>query len=76
VKQKIALVQKAYSKPLYVAKFARESGLARDTDIRKWKKMLGKLKEKVQINPHAKSVHKGPVVKELEYLNGVKEWII
>jgi transposase-like protein len=76
VKQKIAIVQKAYSKPKYVAKFAREYGLARDTDIRKWKKMLGKLKEKARKNPHAKSVHKGPVVKELEFENELKEWII
>jgi transposase-like protein len=76
VRQKISIVQKAYSKPKYVAKFAREYGLARDTDIRKWKKMLGKLKEKAQVNPRAKSVHKGSVVTDLAFEQEVKDWII
>jgi transposase-like protein len=76
VKQKIAIVQQAYSKPNYVIKFAREYGLARDVDIRKWKRMLGKLKEKAQTNPHAKSVHKGPVVRDLEFEKDVKDWIL
>jgi hypothetical protein len=50
--------------------------LARDTDIRKWKKKLGKLKEKAHVNPCAKSVHKGPVVKDLAFEKEVKDSII
>jgi transposase-like protein len=73
VKQKISIIQKAYSKPKYVAKFAREYGLARDTDIRKWKKILGKLKEKAQVNPHAKSVHEDPVVEDRAFEKEVKD---
>jgi hypothetical protein len=38
--------------------------------------MLGKLKEKAQVNPHVKSVHKGPVVKDLAFEKKVKDWII
>jgi hypothetical protein len=76
VKQKIAIVQAAYSKPRYVAKFARIKGMPRDTDIRKWKKNLGKLKVKALQNPHAKTCHKGPGVEEIEFEREVKQWIL
>jgi hypothetical protein len=37
-----------------------------------------RLKEKVHVNPHVKSVHKGPVpvVKDLAFEQHVKDWII
>jgi hypothetical protein len=76
VKQKIVIVQAAYLKPRYVAKFARKEGMARDTDIRKWKAKLGKLKVKALQNPHAKTCNKGPVIKDLEFEKETKEWIL
>jgi hypothetical protein len=76
IKQKIAIVQEAYSKPKYVAKFARIKGMPRDTDIRKWKTMLCKLKVKALQNPHAKSCHPGPSVKDIEFERETKQWIL
>lgn len=76
VKQKIAIVQAAYSKPKYVKAFARKEGMARATDIRKWKKMLPKLKVKALQNPHAKTCNKGPVIEDLEFEQETKFWIL
>jgi hypothetical protein len=75
VRQKISIIQKAYSKPKYVAKFAREY-VWLVTLTSAWTKMLGKLKEKAQVNPRAKSVRKGPVVTDLAFEQKVKDWII
>jgi hypothetical protein len=76
VKQKIAIVQEAYSKPKYVAKFARIKGMPRDTDICTWKKMLCKLKVKALQNPHAKSCHPRPSVQDMEFERETKQWIL
>jgi hypothetical protein len=35
--------------------------------------MLGKLKEKAQVNPHAKSVHEDPVVEDRAFEKEVKD---
>jgi hypothetical protein len=76
VKQKIAIVQEAYSKPNYVRKFARKEGMTRSHDIRKWKKMLDKLKAKALVNPHAKTCGKGPTIKDFEFEQELKFWIL
>lgn len=76
VKQKIAIVQQAYSKPKYVKEFARIEGMAHASAIRKWKKMLGKLKTKCLQNPHAKTCGKGPTIKDLAFEEETKSWIM
>jgi hypothetical protein len=47
IKQKIAIVQEAYSKPGFVNRFAEKKGMPHDTDIRKWKALLGNLKKRL-----------------------------
>jgi hypothetical protein len=76
VKQKISIVQEAYSKPGYVYRFAKKIGIARASAIRKCKKNLNRLKEKALHNPHAKTCGKGPVIKDLEFEQDVKFWIL
>jgi transposase-like protein len=76
VKQKISIVQEAYSKPGYVNRFAKKIGIARASAIRKWKKTLNRLKEKALQNPHAKTCGKGPTIKELEFEQEVKFWVL
>jgi hypothetical protein len=76
VKQKITIVQAAYSKPKYVNKFARKEGMARASDIRTWKCKLDKLKAKALVNPHAKTCGKGPTIKDFEFEQEVKFWIL
>jgi hypothetical protein len=76
VKQKISIVQAAYSRPNYVYKFARKEGMARASDIRKWKGHLGKLKAKALKNPHAKTCNMGPKVLDVAFEEETKDWIL
>jgi hypothetical protein len=50
--------------------------MSRDTGTRKWKTVLGKLKEKALQNPHAKTCNKGLVITDLEFEKETKEWIL
>jgi hypothetical protein len=75
VKQKIAIVQEAYSRPNYVRKFARMEGMVRHSVICKWKAALPRLKAKALQNPHAKTCNKGPKVSHAEFETEVKDWI-
>jgi hypothetical protein len=47
-----------------------------DTDIRKWKALLGNLKKKALQNPNALSCHPGPTIQELEFEKQIKEWVL
>jgi hypothetical protein len=76
IKQKIAMVREAYSKPKYVNQFARESGLANSILIRKWKKEICKLQQKALVNPHARSCHKGRKVDDLPFELEMKDWVM
>jgi hypothetical protein len=75
VKEKIEHVRKAYSKPRYVYKYAYRSGVP-DTYIRKWKKELPNLQLKASVNPHARSCHKGRILKEMAFESEVKQWVM
>jgi transposase-like protein len=76
IKQKIAMVREAYSKPKYVNEFCRESGLANPSLLRKWKFAIGKLQQKALVNPHARSCHKGRKVDDLPFELEMKDWVM
>jgi hypothetical protein len=50
--------------------------MARASDIRTWKHKLDKLKAKALVNPHAKTCGKGPTIKDFEFEQEVKFWIL
>jgi hypothetical protein len=76
IKQKIAVVREAYSKPNYANKFCRESGLANPSLLCKWKSAISKLQQKALVNPHARSCHKGRKVDDLPFELEIKDWVM
>jgi hypothetical protein len=77
IKQKIAMVREAYSKPNYANIFCRESELANPSLLRKWKSAIGKLQQqKALVNPHARSCHKGRKVDDSPFELEMKDWVM